>query len=211
MLEIVVFTLSANKSFSLTDYCAKIWRNRAINFTDGLLREYIMHKDQPMRYFIYARKSTDDTSRQLRSIGDQQAELWELAHREGLEVAEVFIEKQSAKKPGRPIFDDMLHRIEQGEAQGILSWAPDRLARNSLDGGRIIDLLDTGMLRDIKFPVYRFENSAAGKLMLGLLFGQSKFYVDKLSEDIRRAIERKAESGIWPSAAPVGYLNDRQK
>ena len=76
------------------------------------------------RFFVYARKSTDDAERQVRSIDDQLAELRELATREGLAIAQTFLEKQTAKAPGRPIFNDMLDRIEAGEASGILAWHP---------------------------------------------------------------------------------------
>ena len=44
----------------------------------------------------------------------------------------------TAKEPGRPIFNDMLRLVERGEADALLAWHPDRLARNSVDGGRII-------------------------------------------------------------------------
>jgi DNA invertase Pin-like site-specific DNA recombinase len=67
---------------------------------------------------------------------------------------EEFIEKQSAKIPGRPIFGKMLARIEKGEANGILAWHPDRLARNSVDGGQLIFLLDSGGLAGLKFPTF---------------------------------------------------------
>jgi len=40
----------------------------------------------------------------------------------------------------------MLLRIEANKANGILTWHPDRLARNSVDGGKIIYLLDTGKI-----------------------------------------------------------------
>jgi DNA invertase Pin-like site-specific DNA recombinase len=80
----------------------------------------------------------------------------------------------------------MIARIDRGEADGILAWHPDRLARNALDGGRIIHLLDTGRLGDLKFPTYTFENTSQGKFMLAIMFGQSKYYVDALSENIRR-------------------------
>src|SRR5882724_6616136 len=46
-----------------------------------------MNTQSPYRYFLYARKSTDDLSRQVRSIDDQLAELRELAQRERLALA----------------------------------------------------------------------------------------------------------------------------
>ncbi len=76
------------------------------------------------KYFIYTRKSTDTEDRQVRSLADQLSELRELAKREQLEVVDVFIEKQTAKVPGRPVFAEMLERIEAGEASGILAWHP---------------------------------------------------------------------------------------
>ena len=160
------------------------------------------------RFFIYARKSTESEDRQVRSIGDQLAELYELARKESLEVAEEFVESQTAKVPGRPVFNEMLERIEKGEAAGILAWHPDRLARNSLDGGRIIWLVDSGKITDLRFPTFRFEPTAQGKFMLAVMFGQSKYYVDNLSENIRRGQRQKLRDGIWPKMAPVGYINN---
>ena len=86
-------------------------------------------------YLLYARKSTDVEDKQVLSIEAQLAELRAYGKQEGLEIVEEFVEKQSAKVPGRRIFGDMLKRIEDGEANGILAWHPDRLARNSIDGG----------------------------------------------------------------------------
>ena len=94
------------------------------------------------KFFLYDRKSTDVEDKQIRSIEDQIAELRAFAKQENLNIAETFIEKQSAKIPGRPIFNEMLKRIEKGEANRILAWHPDRLARNSVDGGQIIYLID---------------------------------------------------------------------
>ena len=100
-------------------------------------------------YFLYARKSTDIEDKQVLSIDAQLAELREFATRENLSVVAELIEKQSAKIPGRPIFNKMVSRIEAGEASGILAWHPDRLARNSIDGGRIIYLLDQERLKTL--------------------------------------------------------------
>ena len=99
--------------------------------------------------------------------------------------------------------------IEKGKAQGILAWHPDRLARNSVDGGRIVYLVDIGKIQDLRFPTFRFEASAHGKFMLNIAFSQSKYYVDNLSENIKRGIRQKLRNGMWPNRAPVGYFNDR--
>ena len=80
--------------------------------------------DITRKFFIYTRKSTDTEDRQVRSISDQLAELKSLALKENIEVVGVFVEKQTAKIPGRPIFTEMTSRLEAGEASGILAWHP---------------------------------------------------------------------------------------
>jgi site-specific DNA recombinase len=162
-----------------------------------------------MKYFLYCRKSTEDEERQVLSLQSQREAVdRNFAGRADIEIAGVFEESKSAKTPGRPIFAAMLERIEAGEADGIMSWAPDRLARNSIDGGRIIYLLDTGVLRDLKFATYTFENNSQGKFMLSIMFGQSKYYSDALSENVKRGNRTKLENGWRPNRAPLGYIND---
>ncbi|MDX6765832.1 MAG: recombinase family protein [Candidatus Methylacidiphilales bacterium] len=165
-------------------------------------------KTNGLRFFIYARKSTDSEDRQVRSIDDQIAELSALTEKDGAKVIKTFIEKQTAKKPGRPIFNDMLARLEAGEADGILAWHPDRLSRNALDGGRIIHMIDQGLIKTLKFCAHHFENTPEGKFMLQIIFGQSKYYVDNLSVNVHRGIRQKLARGMWPQYAPLGYVND---
>ena len=163
-----------------------------------------------MKYIIYARKSTESKERQVLSIEAQLAELREFAAKEKLEIVAVFQEAKTAKEPGRTKFAEMLSDIERGKADGILSWHPDRLARNSVDGGRIIYSLDTGKIKDLKFPTFWFDNTPQGKFMLNIAFSQSKYYIDNLAENIRRGHRQKLRKGIWPGFAPLGYLNNHR-
>ena len=161
-----------------------------------------------MKYIAYCRKSTDEKDKQVLSIDQQIAELKEFATREHLEVIDFVTEARTAKIPGREKFAQVLKRIEKGEAQGIVSWHPDRLARNSIDGGKVIYLLDTGKILDLKFPQFWFDSTPQGKFMLNIAFGQSKYYVDNLSENVKRGMKHKIRLGIWPMKAPFGYIND---
>ena len=102
----------------------------------------------------------------------------------------------------------MLSLIEKGKAEGILSWNPDRLARNSVDGGKIIHMIDRGLIKALKFPTFWFEPTPQGLFMLQIAFGQSKYYVDALRENVTRGMRQKVRNGVWPSKAPLGYLNN---
>jgi len=83
-----------------------------------ILMQNIMLKP---KYFLYARKSTEDDDHQIMSIEAQLFELREYARRENVEILQEFTESKSAKKPGRELFGEMMTRIEQGEANGIIA------------------------------------------------------------------------------------------
>jgi site-specific DNA recombinase len=164
-----------------------------------------------MKYFVYCRKSTDDEDHQILSIESQRGDLEKrFFGRDDISVVDVFEEARTAKTPGRPIFEEMIKRIKRGEAEGIIAWHPDRLARNSIDGGQIIYFLDLGILKDLRFSVYNFENNSQGKFMLGIMFSNSKYYSDILSENVKRGNRTKVEKGWRPGTAPIGYLNDKE-
>ena len=161
------------------------------------------------KYFLYARKSTDDDSgKQIHSIEDQIALVTEYCHKENLQIEQIFTESQTAKVPGRPIFNSMLDQLKDMEVAGIVAWHPDRLARNSIDGGKIIYLLDQNILQFLKFPTFWFENTTQGRFMISLAFSQAKYYVDSLSENTLRGLQQKAKRGEFPGRATIGYKND---
>lgn len=165
---------------------------------------------QATKYIIYVRKSTDDPQKQVRSTDDQIKECNELAERLKLNViGKPIVEEISAKKPDkRPKFNDLLKWIEKGVINGIISWHPDRLARNMTEGGRLIQLVDDGKLLDIKFVSFPFTNDANGKMMLGIQFALSKHYSDKLSTDIMRGLINNLQEGKSAGHYKPGYFRD---
>ena len=160
-----------------------------------------------MKYFLYARKSTDVEDKQVLSIEAQLSELRDIAKRDELEIADELIEKRTAKMPGRPVFEEMMKRIENGEAQGIICWKVDRLSRNPVDSGRISWLLQQNIIQKIVTHdrVYLPQDNV---LMMSVEFGMANQYIRDLSQNTRRGLRAKARTGIFPGVAPLGYLND---
>ena len=164
-----------------------------------------------MKYFLYARKSSESEDRQVLSIESQVKELKEFAQKNNLEIVKEFNESRTTKEPGRPVFNQMLIELEQGKADGIIAWHPDRCARNSIDGGKIIHLIDQKIIKDFRFPTYIYDNSPQGIFNLSLAFSFSKLYVDNLSQNVKRGIREKIRRGEYPGPAPLGYINNLKK
>jgi DNA invertase Pin-like site-specific DNA recombinase len=157
-----------------------------------------------IRYVAYVRKSSESEDRQISSIEDQKKELKRIAA--GLNVVKTFEEERSAKKLGRLEFAKMIALIESGKVQGIVSWKINRLARNPIDGGKIIWLLEQGVLKHIKTDDGdHFPDS--DMLLLYIHFGMAHQFSKNLSKDVKRGLKGKAEKGKRPSVAPLGYLN----
>ena len=159
-----------------------------------------------LRYVLYARKSTEDENRQVRSINDQIKDCRNLAKNLGLKVVAEVTEQKSAKKPNhRPKFTQMLKDISSKKYDAILCWHPDRLCRNMLEGGQIINMLDENVLLDIRFHSHQFSNDANGKMLLGMLFVFSKQYSDDLSAKVSRGVRGNFSEGKSSGSPKFGY------
>ena len=163
-----------------------------------------------LRYFIYCRKSTEAEDRQVLSIESQLNELKRLSERLNLRVLDIFTESQSAKAPGRPIFNEVLKKIGQGKADGIICWKLDRLARNPIDGGQIIWMLQKGIIKHIQ-TFDRGYYPEDNVLLMSIEFGMANQFILDLGRNVKRGLKTKAEKGWLPTLAPLGYLNDRTK
>ncbi len=111
-------------------------------------------------------------------------------------------ERMSGKFPGRPKWDKLIKKIKSWEIKWLISYSPDRQARNMVDGGILIDCVDNGLV-DLKYTNFNFEPNAAGKMMLWMWFVFSKQYSDKLSEDVDRWKKSSVEK--WKSQWETKY------
>lgn len=163
---------------------------------------------EPIKYCLYARKSSESDEKQAMSIEGQLMEMREQAKREKAEIIEVITESHSAKETGqRPQFNYMVDNLHKGKYNAIITWAPDRISRNAGDLGRIVDLMDQGKLLFIKTHSQTFSNNPNEKFLLMILCSQAKLENDNRGINVKRGLKNKCSIGIRPGVAPIGYLN----
>ena len=107
--------------------------------------------EQTIKYALYCRKSTEDSSRQILSLDSQEKEMLKLADSLNLSIDYKFRESKSAKKPdNRPQFSELINLIKRGKIQGVICWKIDRLSRNPIDSATIqwlLQRMDNQLLR----------------------------------------------------------------
>ena len=78
-----------------------------------------------IKYFIYARKSSESDERQVQSIDDQVLIMTGIAKSYNLKIADTITESKSAKEPhGRPEFERMIERVKDGEVNSETNSPP---------------------------------------------------------------------------------------
>lgn len=163
-----------------------------------------MKTNNSTKYFAYVRKSSEGQERQALSIPAQKDKIKKMFPELDIEFIE---EEKSAFKPGRTVFAQTMARLDKRERVGLIAYHPDRLSRNEVDASAITYRVRYGMIADLKFATYHFENNPEGIWMLQMALSQSQYESAKKGRDVKRGLEMKAKMGWRPSGAPVGYRN----
>src|SRR3989338_4554681 len=161
------------------------------------------------RFAIYIRKSTDDPKKQVRSVEDQIEECLGIAKQKEIKVREedIIVDSRSGRYSGnRPKFENLIGNIRKGKIDGLISWHPDRLARNMKEAGEIIDLLDLKLLKELHFSAHNFVNDYNGVMALGICFVIAKQYSDKLGVDVTRGMRHAHQEGKSGGQYKPGYI-----
>ncbi len=156
------------------------------------------------RCVSYIRVSTAEQASHGHSIQAQQQMLRDYALGHEFEIVHEFVESESAFKPGRPEFKAMLTYLKRHrDVAAVLCYKIDRLYRNMHDYAE----LDEMDWVTIVSATEGLPENATGKLVGVIQAGMSRFFSHQLSERVSLGMETKAKHGLWPSYAPVGYVN----
>jgi site-specific DNA recombinase len=156
---------------------------------------------------IYARVSSKEQEKEGFSIPAQLKLLKDYAAAQGFAIAQEHVDVETAKRTGRAAFGAMVAYLRvHPTVRVLLVEKTDRLYRNLKDWVTV-DELDV----EIHFPkegvVLSRESRSSEKFMHGIKVLMAKNYIDNLSEEARKGMQEKAEQGIWPTVAPLGYRN----
>ncbi len=162
--------------------------------------------EAPLRYCLYARKSSESDEKQAMSIDSQIREMLVIAESQELNVVDMRQESKSAKATGQRVaFNQMIADISEGLFDAIIAWAPDRLSRNAGDLAQLVDLMDQGKLHEIKTHGQIFRNNPNEKFLLMILCSQAKLENDNRGKNVKRGNRACCKQGRRPGKPPIGY------
>jgi len=164
--------------------------------------------ERPLRYVLYARKSTDSEDRQVASIESQINEMTKRAKDLNLSIIKTMQESSSGFHIGRKVFKEMIEMINAKKVDGIITWKLSRLSRNPDDAGRIMGMLQRGEIKNIRTSD-RSWSPEDNVMMMYIEFGITNQFSRDLSIDTKRGLKQKAERGWSPNARlPIGYKHN---
>ena len=165
---------------------------------------------------IYLRVSTKeqaakDATGEGYSIPAQREACIRYVAERGWNLAEEFTNAgESARTADRPMLKALLRRIAEGGVGAVVVHKIDRLARSMEDHVAIRAALRHAGVQLVSVSE-NIEETASGRLVEGIHALMAEFYSANLAGEIRKGMTQKAKMGGWPTKAPIGYLNVREK
>lgn len=158
------------------------------------------------KYFSYIRVSTQRQAQKGVSLIEQRAAIERYSQAKNLEIIKHFEEHESASKPGRRIFLEMVRAIRQGKADGLVCHALDRSVRHLQDWVDIGNLIDNGV--DVHYANDGLDlTSRGGRLAAEFKAVVAADYSRNLSEEVKKGFYGRLKQGFYPMPAPIGYLD----
>ena len=163
---------------------------------------------------IYARVSSKEQEKEGFSIPAQLKLLTAYAAEKGFSVVQQYVDVETAKRAGRSAFTTMVEffrreskaKTPQNPCRVLLVEKTDRLYRNLKDWVTL-DELDLEVHFAKENIVFSRDSRSSEKFIHGIKVLMAKNYIDNLSEETKKGMLEKAEQGIYPSFAPLGYIN----
>ncbi|MDB5870683.1 MAG: recombinase family protein [Ramlibacter sp.] len=158
------------------------------------------------RVYAYIRTSTIKQGTEGVSLEAQREAITGYARKHDLHVVEWFSETQTAAKRGRPLFSTMMRALKRRKVDGLILHRIDRGSRNLRDWADIADLSDIGL--KVHFAHDSLDlGTRGGRLAADVQAVVAADFVRNLREETMKGMLGRLKQGLWPWAAPLGYLD----
>ena len=163
------------------------------------------------RYVALARVSSREQEREGFSLDVQVDALRQYAERNNGEIIRLFrIAETASKHDERKTFKELMAFATKNahKLDGLIFYKVDRAARNLFDYVEL-ERLESELGVQFISVAQPTENTPAGRMQRRMLASMASFYTEQQSIDVKEGIERRVESGLFPSRPPYGYRNVR--
>ena len=141
------------------------------------------------------------------SLEAQERYLRDYAAGNNLKIVKLFSESHSAYTPGRPEFENMLRFLgEHPDVKAILAYKFDRLTRNMSDHAVLSGLSQIQIISATE----ALPEGATGEFLFNMSAAVARFYSAQLAERTSLGMLTKCRKGLYPSLAPLGYVNVKE-
>lgn len=166
-----------------------------------------------MKAIIIARVSTEEQKITGNSLPAQLQRLERYCELKGYSIIDTFSFDESAYKTRRDEFDKIVHSITKAKEKIAVCFDKvDRLSRNIFDK-RVSLLYEKALNNEIELhfisdgQTINDQMNAGDKFAFGMKLGLAKYYSDAISDNVKRVLEMKRNTGGWSGKVRLGYLN----
>jgi DNA invertase Pin-like site-specific DNA recombinase len=160
---------------------------------------------------IYCRVSTKEQVEEGNSLATQERICRDYAHKNGYDIAEIFIEQgESAKTDKRTEWRRLMGYCTdpKNSISAVIAYKIDRISRNTYDYSHIRLNLKRYKV-EIKSTSEYFEDTPAGRFMENIIANVAQFDNDVRTERSVGGMRDAMREGRYVWKAPIGYENRR--
>ena len=169
-----------------------------------------------MKTILFCRVSSREQEETGYSLPAQEKLLKEYSEKKEFKVAKTFSISESASgKYQRKSFDEMLNYVKKNNINLIICEKVDRLTRNLKDAVSINEWLNENAERQVHFVkencILSKESKSNDKFIWNIKVSTAQYYIDNLSEEVKKGQKEKISQGWIPCRAKLGYKTIGEK
>ncbi len=162
-----------------------------------------------MKAVIFCRVSSREQEETGYSLQAQEKLLREYTER-NYQLAKVFsIAESAGGDKQRRIFRTMIDYIVKNDIKILVCEKVDRLTRNMTDGVEINSWMKGDPERQVHMvkenTVFSSDSKSTEKFMWNMKISVAQYYIDNLSEEVKKGQKEKISQGWLPTKSPPGY------